>query len=175
MKKKGSFTPMESNEANNLRIEKIMHRPVITCRPMDSLHTAAALMWDHDCGALPVVDEDGRVLAMITDRDICMAAFTQGLPLVAMKVKSAMSNQLHACHPEDPVTEAEKRMGEKQVRRLPVVDLEGRVQGILTLNDLARETSPSDRAASRQGGPPQDVLRTLRHVGEPHREKTHFA
>ena len=170
MKKKE--TP-SSKEASGRRIESVMRRPVITCRPEDSLHTAAGLMWDHDCGALPVVDENDKVIAMITDRDICMAAYTQGLPLSGMQVRSAMSNELHACHPDDAVAEAERCMGEKQVRRLPIVDLEGRVQGILTINDLARETARgSDRAAAQQ---PQEVLRTLRKVGESHREKPHFA
>ena len=169
MKKKE--TP-SSKEASGRRIESIMRRPVVTCRPDDSLHTAAGLMWDHDCGALPVVDEDDKVLAMITDRDICMAAYSQGLTLNAMQVRSAMSNELHACHPDDPVIEAERRMGEKQVRRLPVVDLEGRVQGILTLKDLARETARASEPGATQQ--PREVLGTLREVGEPHREKPHF-
>jgi CBS domain-containing protein len=156
-----------------MRIDKVMHQPVVTCSVADRLDTAARLMWEKDCGALPVVEADGRVIAMITDRDICMAAYTKGLPLNAIPVRSAMSDQLFACHPEDSVSEAEKRMGEKQVRRLPVVDADGRVVGILTLNDLARE------AARFSGARVQDanlaLVRTLTEVGAPHSGRTHFA
>jgi predicted transcriptional regulator len=71
----------QSKEFSSTRIEKLMHRPVVTCHVNDSLANAARLLWEQDCGALPVVDERGRVVAMITDRDICMVAYTQGLLL----------------------------------------------------------------------------------------------
>jgi len=160
-------------EVTSMNIEKVMHQPVVTCSPEDRLDTAAGLMWERDCGALPVVEANGRVIAMITDRDICMAAYTKDLPLKAIPVSSVMSKQLFTCHPEDALSSAEKRMGEKQVRRLPVVDAQGRLVGILTLNDLARE------AARFSGARVQDanlaLIRTLTEVGTPHGGGTHFA
>jgi CBS domain-containing protein len=159
----------QNKELSSMRIEKVMHRPVVTCHVDDHLGKAARLLWEQDCGALPVVDGTGRVVAMITDRDICMAAYTKGLPLEAIQVRAAMSSQLYACHPGDPVFEAEKRMGEKQVRRLPVVDEQGRVLGILSLNDLARE------AGRFAGGRIQDsnstLVKTLMEVGAPHHQR----
>ena len=156
-----------------MRIDKVMHQPVVTCNADDHLHTAAGLMWERDCGALPVVEADGRVIAMITDRDICIAAYTKALPLNAILVSSAMSHQLFTCHPEDSVSAAEKRMGEKQVRRLPVVDAAGRLVGILTLNDLAREAAKFSGA--RDQGANLALVRTLTEVGTPHGDRTHFA
>ena len=122
-----------------MRIQELMSSPVATCHPGDPAHTAAQLMWDNDCGVIPVVDDAGKLVGVITDRDICMAAYTQGNPLRAIRVDNAMAKQVFSLHPEDDVSEAEKLMSDKQVRRIPVVDAEGKPVGVLSLNDLARE------------------------------------
>lgn len=159
----------QSKEFSSTRIEKLMHRPAVTCHINDPLAKVARLLWEQDCGALPVVDESGRVVAMITDRDICMAAYTQGLPLQSIQVRTAMSNQLFSCRPGDPVVEVEKRMGEKQVRRLPVVDDEGRALGILSLNDLTREAGRF--AEGRAQDASSTLVKTLMEVGSPRRDR----
>jgi CBS domain-containing protein len=122
-----------------MKVRQLMRSTVRTCRPSDSLRTAARIMWDHDCGCVPVIDEDGRIVGMITDRDVCMAAYLCGTSLVSLEVSTAMSKRVHMCRPEDSVVSAEKRMQAYQVRRLPVVDAEEHVVGILSLNDIARE------------------------------------
>lgn len=156
-----------------MRVEEIMKRPVVSCSLDDTLNTAARLMWENDCGALPVLDEGGAAVGMITDRDICMASYTQGCALAAIPVRTAMSRELFACRPGDPATEAERLMQKKQVRRLPVVDPEGRPVGIVSLNDLVREAA---RATSRKtGGAAVDVLRTLASIGEPRARSLHAA
>ena len=145
-----------------MRVEQLMNQPAVTCHAGDTLHTAARLMWDNDCGALPVVGDDARVLGVITDRDACMAAYTQGLPLQAIPVARAMSRQVFACRPDQPLEDAEKLMAEKQVRRLPVLDGDGRPLGVLSLNDVARE------AASRPAnGLVSEVAKTLGAIGQP--------
>jgi len=156
-----------------MRVEEVMHHPVVTCTVDDNLSTAARLMWEQDCGALPVVDREGRVSSMITDRDICMAAYTKGLRLDEIPVRSAMSKELFSCHSADRVTEAEILMREQQVRRLPVVDAEGRPVGILTLSDLARAAgrAPGRRPAAAEA----DLLKTLAGVCGPHRGQVHAA
>src|SRR5204862_7096293 len=118
-------------------VEQLMNRPPILCRASDSLHRAAALMVDNDCGALPIVDESGRLTGMLTDRDICIAAYKQGLPLVAMTAAQAMTQEVHVCRPGDPIGVAERMMSKCQVRRLPVVDASGHVVGVLSIGDLA--------------------------------------
>lgn len=124
-----------------MKVEQLMRRTVETCRPGDSLNRAAQLMWEHDCGSVPVVDDDGRAIGIVTDRDVCMAAYTQGGALAALPVASAMARSLHTCRPGDTIGEAERIMRLAQVRRLPVVDVENRVVGILSLGDLAAEAT----------------------------------
>ncbi|HSP95738.1 MAG TPA: CBS domain-containing protein [Candidatus Dormibacteraeota bacterium] len=122
-----------------MNVSQLMRHGVRSCSPQDSLHTAAQLMWDNDCGCLPVRDDGGRVVGMITDRDICMAAYLQGGPLCALKVSSAMSHDTFACRADDTIAQAEATMRAHQVRRLPVLDREDRLVGILSLNDIALE------------------------------------
>jgi CBS domain-containing protein len=96
-------------------------------------------MWEHDCGCVPVLNEDARVVGMITDRDICMAAFFQGTPLSGIKVSTVMSRQLFDCTSDDDLSAAERIMREKKVRRLPVLNEGGRLVGLLSLSDIARD------------------------------------
>ena len=119
-------------------VKDIMNEPVITCSSDSTLNVAAQLMWENDCGTIPVVDHQGRLAGMITDRDICMAAYTQGLPLQSIPVTVAMTKYALACHLDDSVTTAEELMREGQVRRVPVIDNEGRPVGIVAVSDLTR-------------------------------------
>jgi CBS domain-containing protein len=123
-----------------MHVEEIMTTSVKSCGPDDSLDTAARIMWENDCGCVPVIDQDGRVLAMLTDRDVCMAAYTQGRTLGEIRVSAAMSNACHAVRRNDPVVAAERMMQEHQVRRLPVVD-DGRLVGLVSLSDITWEAS----------------------------------
>lgn len=122
-----------------MKVDQLMRQQVRTCHAKDSLNTAAQIMWDHDCGSVPVVDGEGHVIGMITDRDICMAAYTQGGPLRALRVKDAMSKTVCACQPNDTLADAERIMRANQVHRLPVLDAGARLVGLLSLNDLAQE------------------------------------
>ena len=123
-----------------MHVSEIMTKDVACCSADDPMDVAARRMWDHDCGCVPVL-RDGVVAGVITDRDICMAAFTRGLPLSAMKVDSAMSHDAWTCRPSDSIAEAERLMKDHQVRRLPVVGARGEIVGILSLNDIARAAS----------------------------------
>ena len=145
-------------------IEDLMSRPARTCRLSDTLERAAQQMWDHDCGALPVVGDDGILLGMITDRDISMAAFTQGLRLADIPVESAMAKEIFHCRPDDPIEAAERLMSTRRIRRVPVVDERGRPVGLLSLDDLARNAAGS----SNQDGLDRRVVQTLAAIGEPH-------
>lgn len=124
-----------------MKVQDFMTHGVRTVRPGDALNTAAQTMWEADCGCVPVVDQDSRVVGVLTDRDICMAAFTRGLPLTEIRVDSTMATQVHSCRPGDTVSAAEQTMRARQVRRLPVIDDQGRLVGILSLNDIAIEAA----------------------------------
>jgi CBS domain-containing protein len=120
-----------------MKVEDLMSCPAETCTSEDSLNTAAQRMWEHNCGCIPVVDAAGKPVGVVTDRDICMAAYTQGKPLVSIPVRTAMSHAVFTCAPTDSVAAAERLMAAKQVHRLPVVDKEGRIIGVLSLHDVA--------------------------------------
>jgi CBS domain-containing protein len=119
------------------RVRDAMTRDVVTCYESDSLNRAAQLMWDADCGALPVVSAEGKLIGMLTDRDICMAAYTRGKPLAELPVSGTMSTGLATCRPSDTLQSVMDLMSARQVRRMPVVDDDGRLVGILSLADLA--------------------------------------
>jgi CBS domain-containing protein len=124
-----------------MKVESLMKRAVRSCRAEDTLQTAARLMWDNDCGCVPVVDDARHVIGMITDRDICMAALHQGRPLAELVVSSAMSWRVVSVRPGDGIDVAEERMRASQIRRLPVVDEAGRIVGLVSLADIAGEAS----------------------------------
>jgi len=124
-----------------MNVEQIMTRLVKTCSPDDSLDAAARLMWDNDCGCVPVVDEQDRCVGVITDRDICMAAYTQGQRLSDIQVRAAMSGACHTAGPHDAVASAERAMQEHEVRRLPVIDQDGHLVGIVSLADITCEAA----------------------------------
>jgi CBS domain-containing protein len=98
-------------------------------------------MWDGDCGCVPVTSDDGsnRVLGIITDRDLCMASYTNGSRLGEVRVEEVMSRELQSCGPDTSFAEAQALMAASGVRRLPVVDESGQILGLLSLADLARE------------------------------------
>jgi len=125
-------------------VEDVMCPMVHSARVGESGADAAQKMWNHDIGFLPVVDEQGRVIAAITDRDLCMASFTQGRALADIAVGSAMSRVLVAARPGDPVSAAERLMQTHQLRRLPVVDTDGRPVGVVTIGDMARASVRRD-------------------------------
>lgn len=120
-----------------MKVRELMNSPAYLCHPQDSLAKAAQLMWDHDCGMLPVVDGSGRVGAAITDRDICMGALTRGRSLGELRVAESMSRDIVTCRPDDDVAVAAQRMAERRVHRLPVVDEHGKPCGVIALNDIA--------------------------------------
>lgn len=119
------------------RVADVMAHDVATCVRTDSLERAAHLMWERACGSLPVVDDYGQPIAMLTDRDICMAAYTQGERLAAIRVETAMSKRLVMSAADDALAEAERTMRRHGLRRLPVVGRDGRLVGLLSLSDIA--------------------------------------
>jgi len=149
-------------------VDKIMTHDVKSCRLEDTLSTAAQIMWDNDCGAVPVVDGE-RVVGMITDRDICMAAWTQDTPLSRLLVSSTFSKDPVMCAPGDSVAKAEEAMRTYQLRRLPVVEKD-RLVGILSLNDVARAATEGKRTGAGDVVTRTEVAETLAAVCQPGQE-----
>lgn len=126
------------------KIADVMHRGVASCRPDTTLDEAARLMRDNNCGAVPVVDDNRRLVGIITDRDITLSALENRTSLGDILVQSAMSTHVAVVHENDDVQEAERQMSRHQVRRVPVVDDGGRVVGMVALADLALHADKSN-------------------------------
>ncbi|MDJ0851385.1 MAG: CBS domain-containing protein [Myxococcota bacterium] len=134
-----------------VRVGDLMQADVRTCTSEDALSEPARIMWERDCGCVPVEASDGsgRVVGMITDRDIGMAAYTSGGRLAEIRVGDAMATRVHSCRVEDPVSEAMRIMRTAQVRRLPVVDGDGHLRGVLSLADLTEGAAGRRAPAGR--------------------------
>ncbi len=120
-----------------MKIAQMMTRDVKTCRQTDTLDVAVKLMWDFDIGAVAVVDDLGQLVGIVTDRDACMAAYTQGQPLHCLPCTVAMSNHVVTCRPDDTDVAVAKLMSRNKIRRIPVVDDDQKPIGIVSLSDLA--------------------------------------
>ena len=119
-----------------MKVSEMMRKTTVSCRPDSSLATAAALMWDHDTGVLPVIGASGAVVGMITDRDICIGCGTRDRPAAAIAVAEVMTPNVASCAPDDEVGVALELMRARKVRRLPVVDREGHLHGVLSMTDV---------------------------------------
>jgi CBS-domain-containing membrane protein len=149
-----------------MNVGQLMNREVETCRVDDSLAVAARKMWDRDIGCLPVLGRQGHLVGVVTDRDICMAGYTQGRSLNDIPVSVAVSRQLHTCREEDTLLEAEEIMRSQQVRRLPVLDEYGGLAGMISLSDLVRALERQSGRRRRQLTA-EEVSATLAAVCEP--------
>jgi CBS domain-containing protein len=154
-----------------MNVERIMQHKVSTCNQNDSLNTAAQVMWENDCGCVPVIGGNGSqaVVGILTDRDICMAAYTQGKPLTQLPVGCAMSRKVITCKPGDDIRHAEALMRDNWIRRLPVLDDNGRLVGIVSLNDIVREAESERRRGVKEVSG-QEVVETLAAVCQPRGE-----
>jgi CBS domain-containing protein len=151
-----------------MRIRELMTVDVQTCSPADPLSHAAQIMWNYDCGCVPVVNSARQVMGIITDRDICMAGYTQGKPLQEVPVLVAMSTRVISCSPSDSPSTAERLMQQHKVRRLPVVEEDGKLAGILSLGDLAYYMQ-SQQTMGGDGMNWVSIAHTLAAVSEPRR------
>lgn len=145
-----------------MKVRELMHAPAITCHATDPLNKAAQLMWENDCGALPVVENHGSIVGMITDRDICMAAYTKGVPLSAILVADAMATHVFAVREDDSIHLLRHVMSEKKVRRVPVIDGDSRPVGLVSLSDVARAAARDDQAQLDH-----EVVSTIANIASP--------
>jgi len=156
-----------SQSIADLEVRDLMTRKAVSVRAYDSLSLAAQLMWDNDCGVLPVLDNEGRrVLGVVTDRDICMAAWSRNVPLSELAANEAMSRDLVACSADDTIQTAENTMRTRQVRRLPVLDSASNLIGILSVTDIARAASQKSFARAGYEISPKQVIDTLSRISD---------
>ena len=142
-----------------MQVREAMTRDVQVASPSQSIQQVARLMFDLDAGFLPVGEND-RLIGAITDRDIAVRGIAKGKgPKTA--VRDVMTNDVLYCFDDEDIEHVARNMGEQQIRRLPVVDREKRLVGILALADIT---------AVRGGGPAGDALEGISRSGGMHNQ-----
>jgi CBS domain-containing protein len=142
-----------------MKVQDVMTCDVHTCSPDTSLSMAATQMWNGDFGVLPVLGDGGKVVGMITDRDICMAVAIPRRDSATIRVGDIVTGQVHWCSPESDIHWALSIMQQRGVRRLPVIE-DGKLVGILSMNDIAIHAGGSRKAELSD----HDVEETLRTI-----------
>ena len=142
-----------------MTVRDIMTTSPETCRPTTNLASAVERLWRADCGVLPVTADDATVVGIITDRDICIALGTRNRSAATILVDSVMRRPVETCRADEDVNVALDRMKARRVRRLPVLDDQGKLAGILSLNDIVLAAGPGAKAVK-----PAAVLQTFRAI-----------
>jgi CBS domain-containing protein len=127
-------------------LKEIMTKNPVTVRADDTARKAAGLMRDSHVGPIPVLDQEHKLIGLVTDRDLAIKIVAEGKP-AETKVSDVMSRDLFTCGPDDNVKEAIRTMETHQVRRVPIVDDEGHLLGIVAQADLATKTQKPERVA----------------------------
>jgi CBS domain-containing protein len=148
-------------------VREIMSMNVGVVRHWETLDHAARIMWERDVGCVPVVDEANELVGIVTDRDVCIGAYTQGLRLADIHVGSVCTRTVLRAEPETTLEEAAALMRAHRVRRLPVCDVHGCVVGMLSLADLAVYGMPRTAPSVAEGLSPSSLASTLAAVSEP--------
>jgi CBS domain-containing protein len=149
-----------------MKVKDLMTTDVKTCTPDTTVAEAGRLMWEGDCGILPVLD-DGALIGVVTDRDMYIALATQNERASRLKVGAVAVRTPATCAPEDDVQAALATMREKRIRRLPVLGFAGTVLGILSMNDILLAAGAGKEVKS------EDVIQTLQAICAHHHPVPH--
>ena len=139
-----------------MRVEEIMTKEVSYCAPGTNAAAAAEMMWTKNCGSLPVVEDGGRVLGIVTDRDLFIALGTRNQRPADLPVGEVMNGDLAVCAPGDDIRAVLKTMAQRQCHRLPVVDKDGALAGILSIDDIV--------VRAQADGLSNDVLKAVKAI-----------
>jgi len=148
-----------------MKVQDVMRQRPTSCRPESNLAEAVEIMWEGDCGSVPIITEDGKLLGIITDRDVAIAVGTQNRLPSDILVLEAISEQVFSCTPDQDIHDALKTMRNQKVRRLPVVNQNGMLEGLLSINDLALRADKLD-GPRNIGLTYHDVISTLKAISE---------
>jgi CBS domain-containing protein len=147
-----------------MQVKELMTSDVMFCGPNATLADVATAMWDKDCGAIPVVNQDKRVVGIITDRDICIAVVMRNRLASGIVASELIGGLVRVCSPEDSVETALEIMEHAQLRRLPVVGKDGTLCGIFSISDAIRQTGKDEKKNKHISR--KSILNTLRSICE---------
>src|ERR1043166_23355 len=145
-----------------MKVKEVMTPDAKSIWMTQNLAEAAKEMWENDCGALPVVKDGKKIVGMLTDRDICMAGAIRDRGLGQISVEEIMNQEVYAAQPEQDIKLALETMREHKIRRLPVLNLEGELTGIVSMNDIVLKAKPTNgKKAPIEYG---DVVKTYQAI-----------
>jgi CBS domain-containing protein len=149
-----------------MKVKDIMIRTPARCTSRTNLGGAVEILWNRNCGILPIVNEEEKVIGVVTDRDLCIALGTRNRLPGEITAGEVMSGKLFACRASDPIRIALETMAHAQVRRLPVIDDEGKLEGVLSMDDvvLHSETRSAGKTSELSH---EDVVEALKRVYQP--------
>ena len=148
---------------------EVMNHEVTTCSPDTTLEAAALLMWNGDCGTVAIVDDESKVVGIITDRDICMAVALQHKAASEIHVHEVMSRHLFTCQRDSDIMNALKTMSFQKVRRLPVTNDNGQMEGIISIEDLIAHAERGRRGIQVPELSYDDTMTTLKAICRSHK------
>ncbi|MEX2470047.1 MAG: CBS domain-containing protein [Pseudohongiellaceae bacterium] len=159
-----------------MNVNEIMTADVASCSSESNLEEIARLMWDRDCGAIPVVNHKGNPVGIVTDRDIAMAAMLNHKPLWEIGAEQVIQGQrLCTCEQEDSVAHCLTKMEQNGIRRMPIVDAKGHLAGIVSMGDAVAFAAKAGNSRQKQkaakGVPVQELVDMLQHVSAHHAAK----
>lgn len=152
-----------------MRVSEMMVRTAATCSAEMNLGEVVEVMWKRNCGILPIVNAQSKVTGVITDRDISVALGTRNRLPGEIKVKDVAGPNLYSCKPEDDVRSALQTMANAKVRRLPVINAGGRLEGILSMDDIVLHAETTNRNSDVSA---ERVVNTLKAVYSPYLPET---
>jgi CBS domain-containing protein len=124
-----------------MTIETLMTERVASCGPDTNLGSVVEAMWMHDCGIVPVVNEHGEAVGVVTDRDICIALGTRDVPASSLVARNVMTTPVVGCAPDDDCVDVLLTMSARRVRRLPVLGPGRVLLGIVSIDDIVRRAA----------------------------------
>jgi CBS domain-containing protein len=127
-----------------MKIRDLMTKTAVSCGPETNLAAAGALMWDNNCGVLPVVTDGRKLTGILTDRDMCIALATRNQQSSQLTAAEVAAKRTVVCNPEDDIDAALEIMRTESIRRLPVVDDEGLLEGIISVDDIVLQAKKAD-------------------------------
>lgn len=149
-----------------MRVQDVMMRTPAYCSPETNLGSAVQLLWERDCGFLPIVDAKRKLIGVVTDRDLCVALGTRCQAAGRITVGEVATGKVYSCNEKDDIHAALETMAKRRVRRLPVVNGEGVLQGILSMDNVVLHTESSGFGHKAELSN-EDVVNTLRQIYGP--------
>ena len=143
-----------------MKVKEFMTKNVGFCHPENNLMEAAEIMQRRDCGVVPVIDENEKVIGMITDRDICLALANGNAKFSQSKVEKPMTTKIINCSADDKVEDALKIMGKNQLKRLAVISKDDKLVGILSVTDVLISVRKNKKLKKK-------IYKTLERIFQP--------